>query len=284
MDDMTLYRASPQDGAVWITGASTGLGRRLAIDLAARGHTVAATARDEAMLASLAREAAGSRGRIVPFLCDVTDEAGMERVVGAVEAECGPIVLAILNAGIFSPTHGERLETLNFASTYGVNLMGVINGLVPIADRMRDRGRGHIAIVGSVTAYFGLPLSAAYGSSKAALNALAQSLRFDFERLGIRLQIVNPGFIETPLTERHSFPMPGKIDVASASARLIAGLDRGGFEVAFPRRLVWPMKVMRLLPASLRHLLLRKLSGWDRRRFGRRTGKRKASRAGGKRG
>lgn len=268
---MTLYRASPQDGAVWITGASTGLGRQLAIDLAARGYTVAATARDDAMLQSVTHEAAGSDGRIVPFLCDVTDEQGMERMVETIEAECGPIVLAIFNAGIFSPTHGERLETLNFSNTYGVNLLGVINGLVPVADRMRDRGHGQIAIIGSVTAYFGLPLSAAYGSSKAALNALAQSLRFDFEWIGIRLQIVNPGFIETPLISRHSFPMPAKIDVASASRRLIAGLDRGGFEIAFPRRLVWPMKVIRLLPASLRHLMLRWLSGWNRKRFGRRA-------------
>lgn len=268
---MTLYRANPTDGIVWITGASTGLGRQLAIDLAERGFTVAATARDEAMLASLADAAARGSGRIVPFLCDVTDEAGMDRTIAAVETGLGPIALAIFNAGIFSPSHGERLETLNFAATYAVNLTGVVNGLVPVADRMRDRGRGQIAIVGSVTSYFGLPMAAAYGSSKAALNLLAQSLRFDFEKIGITLQIVNPGFIDTPLTARHSFPMPGKISVADASRRLIAGLDRGGFEVAFPRRLVWPMKVLRLLPQSIRHVLMRRLSGWDRRRFGQRA-------------
>lgn len=270
---MTLYRASPTDGIVWITGASTGLGRQLAIDLARRGFTVAATARDEAMLASVADAAEPVSGRIVPFFCDVTDEAGMERTIAAIETQLGPIALAILNAGIFSPTHGERLEALNFAATYGVNLMGVVNGLVPVADRMRDRGRGQIAIVGSVTSYFGLPMAAAYGSSKAALNLLAQSLRFDFEKIGIRLQIVNPGFIDTPLTARHGFPMPGKISVAEASRRLIAGLEYGGFEVAFPRRLVWSMKALRLLPQSIRHALMRRLSGWDRRRFGQRARK-----------
>lgn len=270
---MTLYRAKPSDGVAWITGASTGLGRQLALDLARKGYVVAATARDEARLVSLAAEATGMPGRIVPFLCDVANEAAMDRTVAAIEAELGPISLAVLNAGVYTPTLGERLETFNFTATYAVNLLGVVFGLVPVADRMRDRGFGQIAVVGSVTSYFGLPAAGAYGSSKAALNSLAQSLRFDFGKLGIRLQIVNPGFIATPLTAKNNFPMPGLLKVEDASRRLMTGLERGGFEVAFPARLVWPMKLMRLLPQSLRHVLLVRLTGWNGRRFGRKAGK-----------
>ena len=93
---MTLYRANPTDGVAWITGASTGIGRQLALDLADEGYVVAATARDEDGLASLAREATGRSGRVVPFLCDVTEEKAMERTVAAIETELGPITLAIL--------------------------------------------------------------------------------------------------------------------------------------------------------------------------------------------
>jgi len=266
---MTLYRAKPRDGVAWITGASTGLGRQLAIDLARAGYVVAATARDEARLVSLVTEAAGGPGRIVPFLCDVANETAMERTLDAIEAELGPVALAILNAGVYHPTLGERLDAFNFTSTYAVNLLGVIFGLVPLSDRMRERGFGQIAIVGSVTSYFGLPAAGAYGSSKAALNSLAQSLRFDLGKLGIRLQMVNPGFIATPLTAKNKFPMPGLLQVEDASRRLIAGLERGGFEVTFPRRLVWPMKLIRMLPQGMRHALLMRVTGWNKRRFGR---------------
>lgn len=265
---MSLYRADPKDGVAWITGASTGIGRQLALDLARKGYVVAATARDEGGLASLTEEAhAAGIGRIVPFLCDVTDEAGMQRTVAAIEKELGPIALAVFNAGIYSPTLGERLEPFNFASVFGVNLFGVIHGLAPVVDGMRDRGFGQIAIIASVTAYLGLPAAAAYCGSKAALNSIAQSLRYDFDRLNIRLQIVNPGFVSTNLTTRYRFPMPAVMSVEDAARRIVTGLISGGFEVAFPRRLVWPMKAMRLLPFSIVHRLVRRMTGWDRHRL-----------------
>lgn len=265
---MTLYRADPKDGVAWITGASTGIGRELALVLARRGYVVAATARDDAGLQSLRDEARGLAGRVIPYLCDVGDEAAMERTVERIEVEEGPIVLAVFNAGNYSPSHGERLETFNFQSTYQVNLMGVIYGLVPVADRMRDRGFGQVAIVGSVTSYLGLPSAAAYGSSKAALNSLAQSLRYDFDKLNIRLQMVNPGFVATPLTAKNRFRMPGLMQVDKAATRLADGLLRGGFEIAFPRRLAWPLKVLTLLPLELQYRIMRRLTGWDGRRFG----------------
>ena len=266
---MTLYRAGPGDGVAWITGTSTGIGRQLALDLAGEGYVVAATARDQKGMASLVREAEGKRGRIVSFPCDVTDEQGMERTAAAIERELGPIVLAVFNAGVYSATHGERLETYNFAMTFGVNVLGVIHGLVPAADRMRDRGFGQIAIVGSVTAYLGMPGAAAYGGSKAALNSIAQSLRYDFDKLNIRLQIVNPGFVDTPLTARTRFRMPALMPAEEASRRIARGLKTGGFEILFPRRLAWPLKAAGLLPAGLAYRLLRRLTGWHRRRFGR---------------
>lgn len=269
---MTLYRAAPRDGVAWITGASTGIGRHLALDLARQGYRVAATARDPEGLASLEREAAAQGLGIAAFPCDVRDEAAMERTVAAIESMMGPVVLAVLNAGVYSPTYGERLEAHSFATIFSINVVGVVNALVPVADRMRDRGFGQIALVGSVTAYFGLPATAAYGGSKAALNAIAQSLRYDFDKLNIRLQIINPGFVETPLTAAVHFPMPALMPAGEASRRIAAGLASGGFEIAFPRRLVWPMKALALLPAGLVHRLMYAGTGWGKRRFGRRKG------------
>jgi short-subunit dehydrogenase len=265
---MGLYRASPKDGVAWITGASTGIGRSVALELARKGYTVAITARDRDELASVADEARDLPGRILPFPCDVTDETGMERTVSAIEKEAGPIALAILNAGTFLPTRGERLEATNLVRMFEVNLFGVVYGLVPVVDRMRERGQGQIAITGSVTAYFGLPSAAAYGSTKAALNNMAEALRFDFEKMNIRIQIVNPGFVETPLTNKNAFPMPALMKVGDAARDYVAGLERGGFEVTFPHRFTWFLKALRLLPQPLLFTLLNNVTGWKKRPLG----------------
>jgi NAD(P)-dependent dehydrogenase (short-subunit alcohol dehydrogenase family) len=262
---MRLYRAQPADGVAWVTGASTGIGRSLARDLVAEGYTVAVTARDEEKLATLVHEIIGLPGRVLLFPCDVTDESAMLKTVAAIEKEAGPIVLAIFNAGAFFPTRGERLDVQNFARTYELNILGALYGLVPLVARMRARKRGHIALVGSVTAYFGLPSAAAYGSSKAALNNLAESLKFDFDKMNIRLQIINPGFVDTPLTEKKTFPMPALMPVEKASARIARGLRTGGFEVTFPRRLTWALKFAKLVPHPVYFWFINWATGWPKR-------------------
>lgn len=263
---MTLYRADPKDGVAWITGASTGIGRQVAIDLARKGYKVIATASHANKFEGIEDETKGLPGSVVPLVCDVTDEAAMDRMVSRIEREHGAIALAIFNAGVYFPTNGERLEVYNFTSTFDVNLRGVINGLVPVADRMRERGHGHIVVVGSVTSYMGLPSAAAYGASKAALNSIAQSLRYDFEHLNIRIQVVNPGFVATPLTDRNKFEMPAIMPVEKASQRMLKGFASGGFEITFPRRLSWPLKLVSMLPMNLGHRIIRRATGWDERR------------------
>ncbi|TWG95502.1 short-subunit dehydrogenase [Mesorhizobium sp. J18] len=265
---MPLYRASPKDGVAWVTGASTGIGKAVALDLARAGYTVAATARDQADLKLIEQEAMGLPGRILAFPCDVSDEKGMERTVAAIEKEAGPIVLALLNAGTYLPIRGDRMETTNFVRSFEINVLGVIFGLVPVVDRMRERGFGQVAVTGSVTSYFGLPSAAAYGATKAALNNLVESLRFDLEKMNIRLQVFNPGFIATPLTEKAKFPMPALMKVEDASRRILKAFQSGGFEVTFPRRLTWSLKFLRLVPQPIRFWLLYKITGWDKRPIG----------------
>ncbi|MEO9339125.1 SDR family NAD(P)-dependent oxidoreductase [Mesorhizobium sp. SB112] len=261
---MAIYRANPKDGVAWVTGASTGIGRSLALDLAAEGYTVAVTARDEERLVSLESEAKGP-GRIISFPCDVTDGVAMLATVVAIEEQLGAIALAVFNAGTYFPTRGERLDALNIINSFDINLFGVLHGLVPVVERMRLRGQGHVVFVGSASSYFGWPSAAAYGSTKAALNNFAESLKHDFDKMNIRIQLVNPGFVDTPLTEKTGFSMPALVPVADASKRMAKGFRSGGFEISFPRRLNWPLKLLRALPFSFRFWLIHKITGWKDR-------------------
>ncbi len=269
---MTLYRASTKDGVAWITGGSSGIGRALARELAADGFTVAVTAREEDPIDMLVAETANCRGRIVAYPCDVTDEQGMAATATAIEREAGPIVLAVFNAGAYMPVAGENLSVRKFRRSFDVNVMGVVHGLVPATRHMRERGRGHIVLVGSISAYFGWPTTAAYGATKAAVNLMAESLKFDFDKLGIRIQVMNPGFIDTPLTQRSGFRLPVMLPASDAARRMCRGIRQGGFEVNFPRRLTWGLKLLSILPRPLCLCIVSALTGWKRRplSFGRR--------------
>ncbi len=245
---MAIYRADPKDGVAWLTGGATGIGRQLALDLASRGWTVAVTSRPQDPVEAVVEAAAGFSGKIVPFYCDVSNEQGMADTVDAIEAQLGPIVLAIFNAGVYIPVHGEALDLAAFRKTYEVNLFGVLNGLIPVVEKMRTRTRGHVVFNGSVTAYFGWPTLAAYGATKAALNNMTDALRFDFEKMNIRIQIINPGFVDTQLSARNKYVMPALLPVEKASARMIKAIASGGYETTFPWRLTWGMKFLRILP------------------------------------
>lgn len=245
---MGLYRANPDDGVAWVTGASSGIGRQLALDLAAAGYTVVATARGADKLQDLAADASGLDGKIVPLPGDVTDPVAMETIVQRIEAETGPIVLAVFNAGGYLPGKGSNLQIESFRQTYDINVMGVVNGLVPVVEQMKNRKKGQIAFVSSVSGYGGLPLASAYGASKAAVINMAEALKFDFDNMNIRLQCINPGFIDTPLTAGNTFAMPALMPVERAVRRITDGLRTGGFELTFPRRFTWWLKLINLLP------------------------------------
>lgn len=272
---MPLYRADPKDGAAWITGGSSGFGRAIARELAAAGFTVAVTARDEDPIDTLIAETEPLPGRILSYPCDVTDEKRMAATVAAIGKEVGPIALAIFNAGSYVPVAGENLSVRKFRNAYEVNLLGVVNGLVPAVRGMKARARGQIVLVGSVSAYFGWPTTAAYGATKAALNNMAESLKFDLDKINVRIQIVNPGFIDTPLTQKTGHWLPALLSPEAAARRMVRVIDRGGFETSFPRRLTWCMKLLSILPRALTLRIVKSLTGWEKRplSFGARAGK-----------
>lgn len=262
---MALYRAMAGDGVAWITGASSGIGRELALQMARRGYTVAATARRAERLRALADEAASFGGTIHAFDCDVTDRDAMAETVRAIESRTGPVRLAVFNAGVYVPTRGEALDPDDFEKTFSVNLSGTMNGLVPAVERMKAHGRGQAVIVASVTGYTGLPAAAAYGATKAALINLAESLSFDFAKLNIRMQVANPGFVDTPATEQNDFEMPALMEVEKAAARMIDGIESGGFEITFPRRFTYLLKLLRMLPYPAYFAIMNRATGWRTR-------------------
>jgi NAD(P)-dependent dehydrogenase (short-subunit alcohol dehydrogenase family) len=248
---------------VWITGASSGIGRAVALQLAKAGVAVVATARRAEDLASLAAEAPAGRIRIEPG--DVVDEARMADIVARVEAGDGPIDCAILNAGIYLPFTAEEFSVEKCRRTFDVNLMGTVNGLAPLIPRMIARKGGRLVVTSSVAGYGGLPTSAAYGATKAGLFNLAASLKFDLDRHGVVIQVIAPGFVDTPATATNPFPMPFLMPVEEAAKRVVEGIRTNRFEIAFPRRFALLLKAMNLLPYGWYFPAVTKQTGWDKR-------------------
>ena len=237
----------------WITGASTGMGRELAVMLAARGVRVAATARNSAKLTELASQVPG----IMPVPADVTNADEVAAAHARIMAAFGGIDLAILNAGVWDPMGASDFTAARVAATMAVNYAGLANAIEPLLPPMIAAKRGHIALVASVAGYRGLPKGAAYGPSKAAAISLAEVLQVDLERHGVKVSVVNPGFVETPMTAINKFPMPYLIKPDDAARRIIRGLQRGKFEIAFPWQTVAMLKLARVLPYSAYFWLVR---------------------------
>ncbi|MDQ0561466.1 NAD(P)-dependent dehydrogenase (short-subunit alcohol dehydrogenase family) [Rhizobium mesoamericanum] len=259
---MQDFVAHPEHGIAWISGASSGIGRALALKLADEGYKVAVTARDHEELAELQAEASDLSGSIIVLDGDVTNAEDMEHVLASIEYGHGALALAVFNAGVCLPVHAQELKLADFQQSFAVNLQGVVNCLVPTIRHMKAKGQGQIAIVSSVAGYGGLPSSAAYGATKAALINMAESLKFDLDKMGIRIQLINPGFSDTPATKNNEFPLPPLASLEEAAEQISTGLKSRGFEITFPKRVTYMMKLVNLLPYGLYFRLINRSTGW----------------------
>lgn len=243
----------------WITGASSGIGAALARRMARAGWTVAASARGNDALTALAAEPAA--GRILPFPLDVTDLDACRAAVDRIEREAGPVATAVLAAGLHTPVEARGFDAAAVRELVEINLMGVVHAVDAVLPRLIERRAGRLAIVSSVAGYRGLPTSAGYGATKAGLINFAESLKFDLDHLGIVTQVVCPGFVRTPLTDRNPFPMPFLMEVDEAAGRLFDGLQGNRFEITFPRRFALILKLLGLLPDALYFPLMHRATG-----------------------
>lgn len=242
---------------VWITGAGKGIGRALAKRLAHEGWTVAASSRTEKDLHELQTEC--PEGHIHAYPLDVTDAEKNEETVARIEQELGPLKLVVLNAGTHQPTPVTEFSVSTFRRLVETNLMGAVNGLEPVLKRFIERKSGQIAVVASLAGYRGLPNASAYGATKAALINMCEALKVELEPFNVQMTLINPGFVETPLTDKNEFPMPFIIPVDKAVDYMCRGLESDAFEISFPRRFALIIKLMRFLPSRLYFFLSRRM-------------------------
>jgi len=243
-------------GTAWVTGAGSGIGRALARRLAQTGWAVAASARTARDLDTLAAEVPG---KITAFQLDVTDAAACVETARQIEAALGPVDLAVFNAGSYFPTTAEDFSVENFRRTVNVNLMGEVNCMGGVVPSMRARRAGHIVLMGSLTGLVGLPTAASYGATKAALNSIAQAFKPDFERFGITISVINPGFVKTPLTDKNRFPMPFLISVDAAVDHILRGIARQRFDISFPWQMSFLIRLLAALPDRAKFAITRRM-------------------------
>lgn len=229
----------------WIIGGGSGIGAAMAGLLAARGWTVAISGRRVERLEAVA---AGSSA-IRPYPLDVTDGAAVAATIARIVAELGRIDLFIFGAAAWQPMGAGDYDFDKFSAIVDTNLMGLVRIANPLVRPMEKQGGGQIAVIASVAGYFGLPRAAAYNATKGALINLLQTMRTELKPKGIAVRMVAPGFFKSELTARNDFPMPFLMETDEAAKRAVDGLlNSRRFEIAFPRRLVWPMKLLRMLP------------------------------------
>ncbi len=247
------------NGPVWITGASSGIGRALALRLADQGRFVVASARSADKLESLAAEAEPLAGRIVAWPLDVTDAAAVAQAVPAIEAEHGAIAQAVLNAGSHTPMAAREFSSETLRKLVELNVFGAAHCLEALIPTMLARRAGRIAVVASVAGYCGLPTAGAYALTKGGLIHLCEALRPELAEAGVVLQVVNPGFVKTPLTDRNAFDMPFLMEVEDAARAFEKGLESDRFEIVFPAAMHWSMRLLRFLPYGLFFRITRRM-------------------------
>lgn len=246
---------------ILITGASSGIGSALARQYAAPGTSLVLLGRDAARLGAVATECLAKGAEVETHAVDVRDRGGMSRAVGDAFARA-PLDLLVANAGIatgLSP--GQILENPDAVrGAFAINVAGVFNTLEPAILPMCERGKGQIAIVGSMAGVRGLPYSPAYSAAKAAVHLYAESLRGVLTPHGVHVTLVVPGFVRTPMSERTKSWQPSAISDAEAAAIIQRGLARRKPVIAFPLYMFWALRFFSILPPRLVDAVMRRFS------------------------
>lgn len=234
----------PADEVIWMIGASTGIGRSLANQLAGQGAKVVVSARSQASLQAFQEANPGC----MSVALDVSDAAALKTACDAIVARYGRIDRVLFCAGVYKALRATEYDLELMLQHQQVNYVGALNMLAAVIPLMLAQGKGHISLVSSVAGFSGLPQGLAYGPTKAALTHLAETLYLDLRPKGIGVSVVHPGFVETPLTRQNEFPMPFLQTPQQAAQAIERGWRRGQFEIHFPRRFSLILKTLRLLP------------------------------------
>ena len=247
---------------IWITGGSTGIGKALAIRFANEGWNVAISARRENLL----KELSDRYENISPFPLDVTDKENCKNIFNQVKEKFGDIDICFFSTGTWDPKKEKDIDVEQIENVFKINFFGTVNSIKAVEEYYKNRNEGTIAIVSSIAGYRGLPNSTGYGPSKSALNNLAESLYFDFGRHNVRVCLVSPGFIKTPMTDKNDFKMPFLKTPEFAADKIYDGLvNKKSFEIHFPKELTLTLKFFSILPFKLYFYLVKKLTKFQKK-------------------
>jgi len=247
---------------IWLTGASSGIGEALAYELGRRGAVVALTARRGEALERIVAGIQSAGGRAHSFPGDVQDLVAMKALAAAIRDQLGGLDMLIANAGTHVFTVPEQFDSAEYLGLMNLNYGGMLHTIEAVVPEMLARGEGHIVGMASMAGFRGLPRAAAYGASKAAMAHFLESIRYHYEPKGLRVTVVDPGFVKTPLTDKNDFQMPFLMAPDAAARAICNGLEREALEVSFPIPFNWFMKLMRIIPFPLYHFLVTAL--WRR--------------------
>ncbi len=256
--------APPRYRTALITGASSGIGRAMALWWARRGTKVYAAARRTALLDELAQ---AGQGAIEPVALDVSKEAEAVARIQALDEQVDGLDLVIANAGVGDATPADLASWAHVEAVLRVNVTGAAATLTAVLPRMVQRGRGHVVGVSSVAGYFGAGAFSSYSASKAFLSVFLQSLRVDLRGTGVKVTTVEPGFVKSEMTAKNNgaIPMPFIAETDDAADRFCQAIARGARTVAYPRVHAVSSRVISLVPAPLFEPIARRASEPQRR-------------------
>ena len=240
---------------IWITGASSGIGKALAIKFAEKGWTVAASARRESLLQELNKV----NQNIYSFPLDVTEIENCKLVANKIIEKFGGIDICVFGTGMHDPKSEKRFNLNKIREIMEVNYFGTMNSINSIYEYFSEKKNGQISIISSVAGYRGLPAAGAYCASKAALTSYAESLNFDMQMKNVKVSLISPGFIKTPMTDQNDFPMPMIKSPEFAANEIFKGLtEKKSFEIHFPKAFTYFLKFLQILPSSIYFKLVSK--------------------------
>ena len=247
---------------IWITGGSTGIGKALAIKFANKGWNVAISARRENLL----KEISNHNKDIHGFPLDVTDKSKCIEVFEQIKNKFQDVDICFFSTGTWNPKKEKDIDVEQIEDVFKVNFFGTLNCIKAVEEYFKNKKGGIITIVSSIAGYRGLPNSTGYGPSKSALNNLAESLYFDFKRSNVRVCLVSPGFIKTPMTDKNDFKMPFLKTTDYAAEKIYDGLiHKNVFEIHFPKSLTLILKIFSFLPSKIYFGLVGKMTKYQKK-------------------
>ena len=237
-----------EKNVIWITGASSGIGRSLALKFANEGWVVAASARRENLLLELHNE----NSNIHSFPLDVTNAEQCKTVFDNIIKKFENIEICVFGTGIHDPKSEKSFNLDKIRKIMEVNYFGTMNSINSIYEYFNNKKSGQISIISSVAGYRGLPAAGAYCASKSALTSFTESLQFEMKRINVRVSLISPGFIKTPMTDQNDFPMPMIKSPEFAADQIYIGLvKKKGFEIHFPKLFTYFLKFLSMLPSRI---------------------------------